>query len=145
MLQFRQIILLLTLPLLLSCKSKFMAVERNNHESSDAAFMQYLMEQQIAVTDSNEIDILNGGPAKFERMLQDISDAKHHIHLEYFNFRNDSINSVLIGALAKKAAEGVEVRAMFDAFGNMSNNRPLKKKHLEAIREKGIDIVKFTV
>ena len=143
MLQFRQIILLLTLPLLLSCKSKFMAVERNNHESSDAAFMQYLMEQQIAVTDSNEIDILNGGPAKFERMFQDISEAKHHIHLEYFNFRNDSINSVLIGALAKKAAEGVEVRAMFDAFGNMSNNRPLKKKHLEAIRKKGIDIVKF--
>ena len=33
--------------------------------------------------------------------------------------------------------------AMFDAFGNWSNNKPLKKKHLKKIREQGIEIVKF--
>lgn len=32
---------------------------------------------------------------------------------------------------------------MFDAFGNLSNNKPLKKEHLKAIRKKGIEIVKF--
>ena len=45
--------------------------------------------------------------------------------------------------LAEKVKEGVEVRALFDAFGNSSNNQPLKKKHLKAIREKGIQIEKF--
>lgn len=137
------ILLLLVIPLLFSCKSKFIAIERNNYDTSDVAFMQYLKGEKIAITDSNNIEILNGGVAKFERMLQDISEAKHHIHLEYFNFRNDSINAVVIGALANKAAEGVEVRAMFDAFGNMSNNKPLKKKHLDTIRSRGIEIVKF--
>ncbi len=129
--------------LLFSCKSSFYAIERNDYASSDTAFSNYLHEQGIAVTKGNKVDILNGGHAKFERMFRDIRAAKHHVHLEYFNFRNDSINEVLITLLAEKAAEGVEVRAMFDAFGNMSNNRPLKKRHLKEIREKGIEIVKF--
>jgi cardiolipin synthase len=49
----------------------------------------------------------------------------------------------LFDLLAEKVKEGVEVRALFDAFGNSSNNQPLKKKHLKAIREKGIQIEKF--
>ncbi len=139
----RIIFFVLLLPLLVSCKSRFVALERNNYSSSDVALMKYLKEKNIAITDSNKVDILNGGVVKFEHLLKDISKARHHIHLEYFNFRNDSINAVVIEALARAAARGVEVRAMFDAFGNMSNNRPLKKEHLEKIREKGIEIVKF--
>lgn len=45
--------------------------------------------------------------------------------------------------MAQKVKEGVEVRALFDAFGNLSNNKPLTKKHLKAIRKQGIEIVKF--
>lgn len=137
------LLLLTTIAMLTSCKSRFMAIERSTFDSSDKAFVTYLQSQDIIITDSNDVEILNGGQKKFERLLQDIENAKHHIHLEYFNFRNDSINAVVIAALAKKAAQGVKVRAMFDAFGNMSNNKPLKKRHLDAIREKGIEIVKF--
>ena len=46
--------------------------------------------------------------------------------------------------LAEKVKEGVEVRALFDAFGNSSNNRPLKKKHLKSIRQRGIEIYEFS-
>ena len=120
-----------------------MALERDDYLSSDSAFIGYIKSQDIPYSKNNHIDILNGAHVKFDSLLADIAKAKHHIHLEYFNFRNDSINKVVIGALAKKAKEGVEVRAMFDAFGNMSNDRPLKKKDLKAIREQGIEIVKF--
>ena len=125
-----------------SCSS-FVALERDDYLSSDSAFIGYIKSQDIPYSKNNHIDILNGAHVKFDSLLADIAKAKHHIHLEYFNFRNDSINKVVIGALAKKAKEGVEVRAMFDAFGNMSNDRPLKKKDLKAIREQGIEIVKF--
>lgn len=138
-----KILLVITIILLTSCKSRFIAVERDDFASSDSTFINYLQAKDIEVTDSNSIEILNGGHMKFERMFQDIRNAKHHIHLEYFNFRNDSINAELISLLAEKAAEGVEVRALFDAFGNMSNNRPLKKSHLDAIRKQGIEIAKF--
>lgn len=137
------ICLLSVLTLITSCRSSFVPVERNDFERSDSAFVSYLRSEGIPYTSNNNVAILNGAHAKFESMFNDIRNAKHHIHLEYFNFRNDSINSVLIGLLAQKAAEGVEVRAMFDAFGNMSNDSPLKKKDLEAIRAKGIEIVKF--
>lgn len=125
-----------------SCSS-FVAIERNNHEYSDSAFIGYIKEKNIPYTENNDVLVLNGAHAKFGSLLDDISKAKHHIHLEYFNFRNDSINKVLIEALVKKVREGVEVRAMFDAFGNMSNDSPLKNKDLEAIRAQGIQIVKF--
>ena len=134
---------LLAVVLLLSSCSSFVAIERGKIDDSAIAFKEYLQTENIEITDSNTVRMLNGAHAKFDDMLAAISEAKHHVHLEYFNFRNDSINSVLLGLLAKKAAEGVEVRALFDAFGNMSNNRPLKRSHIKEIRAAGIELVKF--
>lgn len=128
--------------MMVSCGS-FVAIERSGHDYSDSAFIAYLKGNDIPYTKNNDVEILNGAHAKFQSLLNDIANARHHIHLEYFNFRNDSINKVLIEALVKKAKEGVEVRAMFDAFGNMSNDSPLRKKDLESIRANGIQIVKF--
>lgn len=76
------------------------------------------------------------GQEKFDDMFKAIRQARSSIHLEYFNFRNDSIAGLLFNMLAEKASEGVEVRALFDSFGNASNNRPLRKRHLKAIRNK---------
>lgn len=105
--------------------------------------MNYLREKGAPVTKNNKVKLLMNGHDKFVDLFAAIRQARHHIHLEYFNFRNDSIANALFDLLAQKAAEGVEIRALFDAFGNWSNNRPLKKRHLERIRQQGIEIVKF--
>lgn len=110
---------------------------------SDSIVKELLKEWGAPTTEHNKVKLLKSGKAKFADMFESISQARHHIHLEYFNFRNDSIAGALFELLARKASEGVEVRALFDAFGNMSNNQPLKKKHLEVIRAKGIEIYKF--
>lgn len=125
-----------------SCSS-FVPIERADWERSDSAFVNYVISEGIPYTNNNDVVMLDGAHEKFDSLFNDIRNAKHHVHLEYFNFRNDSINSVLIELLAEKAAEGVEVRAMFDAFGNMSNDSPLKRRDLEEIRAKGIEIIKF--
>ncbi len=140
---FAKYILLATAVLLFASCGSFVPIERSNFTDSEVAFKGYLQGENIEIADSNSVELLNGAHAKFADMFAAISEAKHHIHLEYFNFRNDSINAVLLGLLAQKAKEGVEVRALFDAFGNMSNNRPLKKSHIEEIRANGIEIVKF--
>ena len=111
--------------------------------ASDSIVMDYLQQMGAPVTYNNEVKLLMTGRDKFVDLFENIRQAKHHIHLEYFNFRNDSIANALFDLLAEKVKEGVEVRAMFDAFGNWSNNQPLKKHHLKAIRERGIEIVKF--
>lgn len=114
-----------------------------NYVSSDTLLVRYLHEQQIETTFHNELELLTSGREKFEHLFREIEKAKKHIHLEYFNFRNDSIARELFEILIKKSEEGVKVRAMFDAFGNLSNNRPLKKKHLKILHDKGIEIRVF--
>ncbi|MGP1435057.1 MAG: cardiolipin synthase [Phocaeicola sp.] len=111
--------------------------------SSDSIVIQYLTELGIPTTYNNEVKLLKSGTEKFSDLFEHIRQAKHHIHLEYFNFRNDSIARAVFNLLGQKAKEGVQVRALFDAFGNMSNNRPLKKAHLDSIRALGIEIQKF--
>lgn len=83
------------------------------------------------------------GQEKFDDMFKAIRQAKSSVHLEYFNFRNDSIASLLFDILREKRKEGVEIRAMFDGFGNDSNNQPLKKYHLKALRDDSIKIVEY--
>lgn len=97
--------------------------------TSDSLVMNYMQEMGIPLTYNNKVGLLMTGREKFIDLFETIRHARHHIHLEYFNFRNDSIANALFDLLAEKAKEGVEVRAMFDAFGNWSNNKPLKKHH----------------
>ena len=110
---------------------------------SDSTLIVYLNNLGIETTQHNQLKLLKSGEEKFIDLFQTIEEAKHHVHLEYFNFRNDSIANSLFELLGRKAKEGVEIRAIFDAFGNFSNNQPLKKKHIKEIRTKGIEIVKF--
>ena len=110
---------------------------------SDSLMRQELKAMEAPMARNNRVELLKSGHDKFIDLFEAIRQARHHIHLEYFNFRNDSIANALFNLLAQKAAEGVEVRAMFDAFGNWSNNQPLKKEHLKSIRNRGIEIVKF--
>lgn len=112
-------------------------------ERSDSLLSRYLQAYGVQTTDSNHIQLILSGHDKFELLFDDIRKARHFVHLEYFNFRNDSIAGLLFELLKDKVKEGVKVRAMYDSFGNSSNNRPLKKSHLSALRQAGIDIVCF--
>ncbi len=131
--QIKLLLLALFIPLLI----------HSQESVSDSIMVKFLSDKGIAITTNNKAKLLMSGHDKFEDLFKEIKKAKHHVHLEYFNFRNDSIANALFKLLAIKAAEGVEVRALFDAFGNWSNNKPLKKKHLKKIRKQGIEIVKF--
>ena len=110
---------------------------------SDSVFARYLQSEGYRIINNNELTLLPSGREKFNHLFAEVKKAKHHVHLEYFNFRNDSIANALFDLLAQKVNEGVEVRAMFDAFGNMSNNRPLRKKHVRDLRKEGIEMVTF--
>ena len=115
-----------------------------NAQTSDSLIVHTLRNSGIHFTDNNSVTLLFSGQEKFDDMFKAIRQAKSSIHLEYFNFRNDSIATLLFDILREKRREGVEVRAMFDGFGNDSNNQPLKKYHLKALRNDSIDIVEYS-
>ena len=112
-------------------------------ESSDSAVVREMRNYGINFSHNNRVTLLMSGQEKFDDMFTAIRQARHSIHLEYFNFRNDSIASLLFNILREKRKEGVEVRALFDGFGNDSNNQPLLKRHIKALRNDSIDIWEF--
>ena len=111
--------------------------------TSDSLIVNDLRSKGIKFSNDNSIVLFNSGQKKYDDMFEAIRQARSSIHLEYFNFRNDSIANALFDLLAEKVKQGVEVRALFDAFGNMSNNRPLKKEHVQEIRKRGIELYEF--
>ena len=131
--------LLLVCLLLLGCRNTSLA----QVQSADSMIVKQLTKQGVSFSNNNAVTLLMTGQEKFDDMFKAIDEAKSSVHLEYFNFRNDSIASALFKLLTKKAKQGVEIRAMFDSFGNMSNNRPLKRKHVKRIREGGVEIYEF--
>jgi cardiolipin synthetase len=112
-------------------------------QTSDSLIVKELRSEGVSFSKNNTVTLLLTGQEKFDDLFTAIKQAKSSIHLEYFNFRNDSIANQLFNLLADKVKEGVEVRALFDAFGNMSNNKPLRKKELKNLRERGIEIYEF--
>lgn len=112
-------------------------------EPVDSAMLEYAAKSGYLVTETNQIKLLTNGTEKFKELFEAIRSARHSVHLEYFNFRNDSIGNALFDLLAEKAAQGVEVRALYDGFGNISNNRPLRGKKIREIRSKGVELYEF--
>jgi cardiolipin synthetase len=102
-----------------------------------------MREEGVKFSHNNSVTLLMSGQEKFDDMFAAIRQARETVHLEYFNFRNDSIANKLFELLAQKAQEGVKIRALFDGFGNDSNNKPLKKKRLKELRQQGIEIYEF--
>ena len=80
--------------------------------TSDSLIVNQLRGKGISFSHDNSVTLLMSGQEKFDDMFQAIRQAKHSVHLEYFNFRNDSIASLLFDLLAQKVKEGVKVRAL---------------------------------
>lgn len=112
-------------------------------QTSDSLIHQQLEAYGIRFTHDNKVSLLMSGQEKFDDMFAAIRQARHSVHLEYFNFRNDSIAMLLFDLLKEKRREGVEIRALFDGFGNDSNDQPLKKYHVEALHNDSINIYEF--
>ena len=111
---------------------------------SDSVVVSFLRDAyDVRFSDNNSVVFFKTGQEKFDDLFQAVRQAKHSIHMEYFNFRNDSISSLLFDLLAEKAAAGVEVRALYDGFGNCSNDRPLKQHHVDELHRRGIQVVEF--
>ena len=119
------------------------ATLQGHAQTSDTLVVRALESKGIRFSHNNSVTLLMSGQEKFDDLFKAIDQARSSIHMEYFNFRNDSINRELVSHLAPKVKEGVEVRLLYDAFGNMSNNSPMRKKDIAAIRALGIEIYQF--
>jgi len=93
----------------------------------------------------NSVTIYNEGNSKFEAMLSDIKNAKTFIHLEYYIVRSDNLGRHIMKALAEKAAQGVEVKLLYDGMGNIFNSKSFNRPLIEAGGEVGIFLSPYSI
>ena len=93
--------------------------------------------------ENNRVTLLPSGEIKFRDLFQAVEQAEKYICLDYFKFQQDSICGELIARLCRKAQEGVEVRVLFDDFGNKHSDFPLSDTLQARLRLSGIQIAAF--
>ena len=78
-------------------------------------------------------EYLNLGERKFERLIEELKRAKHYIFLEYFIIEEGIMWNTILEILKEKAAEGVDVRVIYDDFGCLFLLPQNYSKKLEAM------------
>lgn len=68
----------------------------------------------FSVYRNTEVTYFPGGEAKFEELLRQLEKAEKYIFLEYFIIDEGLMWGRILEVLARKAAEGVDVRVMYD-------------------------------
>lgn len=86
---------------------------------------------------NNEVEVLLNGEVFFPLLMEELKKAKHHIHIQYYIYENDTIGNQLKDLLILKASEGVVVRFIYDDFGskNIRGNivRDLNRSGVRAV------------
>lgn len=97
----------------------------------------------LRLYEGNRTTVLPTAEIKFRDLFQAVEQAESYIYLDYFKFQQDSICGALIERLKRKVQQGVEVRIIFDGFGNHDSDLPLSDTLQTRIRESGIQIMAF--
>lgn len=91
------------------------------------------------LTGDNDVRLLINGESKFPEVIAALEKAKHHIHIEYYIFEDDTIGKVIEEILLRKIKEGVEVRFIYDDFGSRSIRRTLARR----LKQGGVQVFPF--
>jgi cardiolipin synthase len=86
--------------------------------------------------EGNKLVLLKNGPNTYEDWFAAISRAKRWIHLDNYIFQDDGIGQRFAEALSTKAAEGVNVRVLYDWFGSAD----VSGSFWRGLREAGVQV-----
>ena len=80
------------------------------------------------------------GDSMFADMLEDLKSAEHFVFIEYFIIGRGELWDSIFAILKEKAAQGVDIRIIYDDFGSA---RILPKHFVKNLRGSGISVMAF--
>ena len=92
------------------------------------------------VSEDNRIEVITSGQRKFDALVNDILNARHHIHMEYFYFKQDDGSRKRRELLMQKAREGVKVRFIYENIANIK----IAPRYYYEMKKAGVEVVRFT-
>jgi cardiolipin synthase A/B len=85
----------------------------------------------------NRLELLSDYRGVIDHLLRDIAEARHHVHLQYYIFREDDTGRLVAAALARAAARGVKCRVLADGYASWLSLRRLAPR----LRAQGVEMV----
>ncbi len=101
---------------------------------------RYLSNQGFAVYKETKTSFYALGEHAFDAILADMEQAKAFIHIEFFIVFNGEVFERFFDVMARKAAEGVQVRLMYDDMGSLPTT---DLSFLERLKSAGIQVRVF--
>ncbi len=90
---------------------------------------------QAHLDGNNSVEIFTDGNTKFQRLKDDIRNAKEFIFIQYYIYNDDHIGNEITDLLAEKVRQGVKVKVLYDHVGSFST----PNKFFARMRSRGID------
>lgn len=84
----------------------------------------------------NQFELLTDYDASINRIIADIDQARHHVHLLYYIYADDDTGRKVADALARAVKRGVACRVLMDAVGSKRGLARLAPK----MRANGIEV-----
>lgn len=98
-----------------------------------AKFVHLLGDENLS---KNEFKLLINGEEKFPEVLRTLETAKSFIHMEYYDWENDTRGNQIKDVLLRKIKEGVKVRVMYDDYAS----RKMKHNIVKELKAGGAEI-----
>ncbi|NDV79588.1 cardiolipin synthase [Dysgonomonas sp. 511] len=87
----------------------------------------------------SKVTFYSDGASKFDALCEELEKAQKHIHIQYYIFLSDETGHRIRDILVRKAAEGLEVRFIYDDVGSWK----AKRKFFEDMEKHGILVQPF--
>lgn len=87
----------------------------------------------------NKVEIFTEFRSMSDSLVEDIENAKHHVHVLFFKFENDSEGRRIADAMIRKAKEGLDVRFLYDDAANLAVSPFFYRK----MRKGGVQVQSF--
>ncbi len=101
---------------------------------------EFLIREGFPLYNNTKCEYFPLGELQFEQMLLDMEKAERFIFLEYFILSEGQLWDRIHEVLKKKAAQGVEVRVLFDDFGSIIT---VPNNFIQQLRSEGIQVKAF--
>ncbi|MCC8074896.1 MAG: cardiolipin synthase [Clostridiales bacterium] len=89
---------------------------------------------------NTETEYLPIGEVYYAHMVEELKQAKHYIFLQYFIIKEGEMWNTVLSILEEKAAQGVDVRVIYDDIGCLFT---LPKRYSQELEKRGIACAVF--
>ena len=94
--------------------------------------------EQAPPLPATDVALFDSGSAAYDAIIDAISAARHHVHLEYYILNDGVVAKRIRAALLERRKAGIEVRLLLDGLGTSRLG-----DFLQPLRDAGVEVARF--